>query len=155
MGDIIASVNKATELGADIINMSIGFPNYDDKLHAAIKNAASKGIIIVCSAGNDGKLNDTDYPAAYPEVISVGSHDITYRKAKHTDYGEKVQVYSAGSSVISTDSKDGYITMDGTSMAAPTFGAMIACLKKYFIDNKISFTLDNILNHLTCQRQKF
>jgi subtilisin family serine protease len=52
--------------------MSLGGPNPDALLKAAIDYAISKGVIIVAAAGNSGEQGMV-YPGAYPSVISVAA----------------------------------------------------------------------------------
>lgn len=58
----------------DIINLSFGGINFDDKI---IKNKlyelSKKGIILIVSAGNDGpSLGTINFPGNLPFVITVG-----------------------------------------------------------------------------------
>ncbi|MDT4916754.1 MAG: hypothetical protein QOH89_1454 [Pseudonocardiales bacterium] len=55
-----------------VINMSLAFTLPDPLEQAAVDEAISAGVIVVASAGNAG-LAGVGYPAAYPEVISVGA----------------------------------------------------------------------------------
>ncbi|MDT4922179.1 MAG: hypothetical protein QOI15_3081 [Pseudonocardiales bacterium] len=55
-----------------VINMSVSSVSADPLEHAAIQDAISAGVIVVASAGNVGDVG-VGYPAAYPEVISVGA----------------------------------------------------------------------------------
>lgn len=56
---------------ADIINMSLSGPQRSSALRDAIRYATGKGILVVAASGNSGDRT-VNYPAAYPEVISVG-----------------------------------------------------------------------------------
>ncbi len=55
-----------------IINMSLGGSVPDPVEKAAVDYAMSKGVIVVCAAGNSG-TSGMSYPAAFPSVISVAS----------------------------------------------------------------------------------
>mgnify|MGYP000848859751 CR=1 FL=1 len=75
---------------AHIINLSLGQPGpAADVLEDAVKQVASKtGVLMIAAAGNDYK-NGLRYPAAYPEVIAVGSvicDGYPYRAA-YSNYG--------------------------------------------------------------------
>lgn len=60
--DIIAAIEKSVELGADVINMSLGsdcgFVDDDDPEQKVIKEAADAGVICVISAGNSSYSSD-------------------------------------------------------------------------------------------------
>ena len=58
--------------GPVVINMSLGGPGETPDIEAAIDYAISKGVIIVCSAGNEGETG-MGYPGAYSQVISAAS----------------------------------------------------------------------------------
>ncbi|MFH3733187.1 S8 family serine peptidase, partial [Acinetobacter baumannii] len=74
IADIISGINWSVEQGVDIINLSFGFSKDDPKLREAIRNASNKGIIIIAATGNTIGLS-TDYPAKYPEVLSISAID--------------------------------------------------------------------------------
>lgn len=94
--DVPAAVYWAVNSGAQVINMSFGGTtpdptcptNYQDALCAALKSAASKGVVIVAAAGNSDSLNDPavggphtgmalgamlDFPASDGTTIAVGA----------------------------------------------------------------------------------
>ena len=55
--DIIAGINHAVDVGADVINMSLGSDSgfvleESDLMQIAIKNASKEGVLVVVSAGN-------------------------------------------------------------------------------------------------------
>ena len=56
---------------ADVINLSFGGPQTSRALRDAIVYAARQGVLVVAAAGNTGDRT-VSYPAAYPQVISVG-----------------------------------------------------------------------------------
>lgn len=78
-----ASTASPAHAQADVINLSIGAPEYDgaetgfdQAEHDAIEAAIARGTVVVAAAGNE-KVNPgsqtIDYPAAYDGVISVGA----------------------------------------------------------------------------------
>ena len=74
---IAAGINYIADLadsldGPVIINMSLGGPNPSDLIEDAIDYAISKGVIIVCSAGNEG-YDGMGYPGAFDQVISTAA----------------------------------------------------------------------------------
>lgn len=69
--DTIAGIDWAIKNNVNVINMSNGFTHDYEKLHNKIKEAKSKGIIILAANGND-IFGQKEYPASYDETISIG-----------------------------------------------------------------------------------
>lgn len=71
----VAQLKRLGVLGAApvVVNMSIGGGQHSSYERAAIQYALKSGVVVVASAGNAGELSFITYPAAYPEVISVGA----------------------------------------------------------------------------------
>lgn len=69
---LIAAMEMAVELGADVVNLSLGGQYYDYAWNL-VCNRAARSLVIVAAAGNDG-LNEAslkNYPAAFSSVIGV------------------------------------------------------------------------------------
>src|ERR1700675_1740513 len=64
----------ATDHGARVLNLSLGGPVEDATLAAAAQYAWLHGVLVVAAAGNEGGPT-VDYPAAFPNVLSVGASD--------------------------------------------------------------------------------
>lgn len=113
----------AMRAGANVISMSFGGgPNVVSNTGQSIINAAYlQGITLVAAAGNNDS-NDSFYPAAFPQVISVGATDALDSKAFFSNYGSTVDVMAPGVSIYSTlsdASNSQYGNLSGTSMACP------------------------------------
>ncbi|MBQ7265698.1 MAG: S8 family serine peptidase [Firmicutes bacterium] len=100
----------------DIINMSLGVNVDVTTLKKAIEYASSKGVILVASAGNDGATT-YNYPASYPQVISVSSVNASYQRESFSQYNDEVDVTAPG--VCPSLTIQGYKTYRGTSESAP------------------------------------
>ena len=100
--------------------MSFGTTVNSQILHSAIQKAYDKGILMVAAAGNRGKSDKkVEYPAAYDEVISVGSIDANGNVAESSSIGEKVDIMAPGE-MIKTVADFGFETVSsGTSLAVP------------------------------------
>src|SRR5215471_3245621 len=72
---VAAGIDWACDSGADLISMSLGSPEPDAALLAAVTRAAAKGKFIIAAAGNDGRDNSVNYPARWPETIAVAAVD--------------------------------------------------------------------------------
>lgn len=119
-----------------VINLSLGGEDGSSLLKNAIEEAIQQGIIVVCSAGNDGNTLPS-YPAQY--AIGVGSSDDdggldryagTYTQvissSNGTGYLNKVWVSAPGTSYCSIDTDGSYIIGSGTSFSAPQVSALAA-----------------------------
>lgn len=77
--DIALAIEEAISRKVDVINMSIGLSVLTPDVVKAIKEAIENGIIVVAAAGNfeNGSKERLTlmFPAALPEVISVGAVD--------------------------------------------------------------------------------
>lgn len=121
---VAEAVRYATEIGVDIISMSLGSSKPDDHLHTAIKAAHDAGIVVVCAAGNDG--GSVNYPAAFKETIGVGAVDKSGQACEFSSRGKEIVVAAPGADITSTWLANGYATISGTSMAAPFVTGVLA-----------------------------
>jgi len=73
---IAAGINRAVQLGARIINVSLTSRVSDPKLRTAVSDALTRGCLVVASAGDTGQPQypaDYHYPEVpYPGVLAVG-----------------------------------------------------------------------------------
>jgi|GEM_PF-2287751 len=115
------------DFGCDVINMSFGLMEDSIALKEAIDYAAGKGVIIVAAVGNDG-TEELCYPAAYDNVIGVGSVDKNEGVSSVSQHNKSVFITAPGVNVKSTDYKGGYTTGSGTSYAAPFVTAAAAVM---------------------------
>ncbi|MFJ7976675.1 S8 family peptidase [Peribacillus sp. JNUCC 23] len=119
-----------------VISMSLGGPNDDPALHSSIKNAVQANIMVVCAAGNEGDgIADTvenSYPAAYPEVVAVGSVNQRGRISRFSNSNGEVDLVAPGEQVVSTFPGNQFAVLSGTSMAVPhVSGAVALLIDKY------------------------
>ncbi|PQQ14340.1 hypothetical protein Pyn_12401 [Prunus yedoensis var. nudiflora] len=76
--DVLAGMDQAIADGVDIISLSIGLqrvPYYDDVIAIALLSAIEKGIVVVCSAGNDGNSNSMNNGALWITTVGAGTLD--------------------------------------------------------------------------------
>lgn len=125
--DVMRAIYYAQKNGAKVINMSFSFALPSQELTTAIKSAASKGIILVASAGNDGKKISV-YPASYSEVMGVGSTNSNDQRSSFSNYGSQVVwVAAPGEGIVTTYPYGTYAATWGTSFSTP-FAAGTAAL---------------------------
>lgn len=127
LSDIIAGINWAVANHMDVINLSLGTDADLQSLHDAVAAADRAGIVVVAAAGNSG--GSLMYPAAYPEVISVGMIDENGQVDQYSSRGPGLELVAPGASILSTYDGKSYRTMTGTSMASPHVTGAAALLK--------------------------
>ncbi|HET7487566.1 MAG TPA: S8 family serine peptidase [Acidimicrobiales bacterium] len=129
-----AGIRYAVDNGARIVNCSFGsMPGATlaqvQPLEDAIRYAASRGVLVVAAAGNNGVDIDANpiYPAAFAEdnVLTVGSSTNADQRSSFSNWGARsVDLFAPGSNIMSTAPGASYQAASGTSMATPiTAGA--------------------------------
>ena len=118
----------------DIINLSLGGTidaETGKYLHDVIKQVAAKGIIMIAASGNRNQ-DSLVYPAAYPEVLSVGSVSLDNNnpptRTSTSNYGSQLDFVAPGHQIYSTIPDGNYQYLSGTSMAAPHLTGIIGLL---------------------------
>jgi subtilisin family serine protease len=131
-GTIAAGIRYALAQGARILSVSINGRTRDDRLEAALAEAARAGAVVVASAGNDALDLDAtpSYPAssASSAVLAVGASDRRGRPARFSNHGGAVDLLAPGVGVLSAAPDGGFAYRSGTSMSAATVSGALALL---------------------------
>ena len=136
---VIAGIEQAMMDSVDIINLSLGTSDGDpdDILSQAVDRAVEAGIVVVVAAGNDGDYGTISSPGAAREALTVGAIDSLQSIATFSSkgpsnkiYGIKPDVVAPGVNILSAKMGGGYITMSGTSMAAPYVTSVAATVRQ-------------------------
>ncbi len=116
--DVAACIDWSVTSGAKIISMSLGSEKGSSTLERAVKEADAAGLLVIAAAGNgyDSTLN---YPAAYPEVMSVASFNQAGVISDFSTCNSDVEIAAPGEDVWSTFPENTYGVISGTSMATP------------------------------------
>lgn len=122
--NIIKGIEWSVRNQMDIINMSFGMPGYSEALARMVNKAASQGIVMVASAGNNSGA--VEYPARYPGVIGVGALNQDGKLADFSSRGRGMNVVAPGVDILSTWPGNRFKTLNGTSMAAPHITGLTA-----------------------------
>ncbi|WP_134683481.1 S8 family serine peptidase [Brevibacillus migulae] len=122
----VKAIYDAVDMGASVINLSLGASLSSKAEHDAIRYAAEKGVLVVAAAGNEA--GDVDYPAAYPESIAVAATTEQDEVPFFSNNGPEIDLAAPGVDIISTIPDNKYAYMSGTSMAAPHVSALAALL---------------------------
>ncbi|GIV32573.1 MAG: serine protease [Chitinophagales bacterium] len=150
-----AGAEFADSLGADVINSSLGYTRFDDpQMHytyadmngetaivsRAAHMAASKGMIVVTSAGNqgNGSWKYISAPADAADILSVGALDTQGQYVSFSSRGPtadgrvKPDVAAQGKDVVHVSYSGMLSTGNGTSFASPIIAGLAACLWQAF-----------------------
>lgn len=118
VSNIVSAIYYATGHGARIINMSFELSQISDALLRAVNYATRKGVICIASAGNDSQ-EALVYPAAYGNVIAVGSVNQQSQASSFSNYGSDVVTLAApGEALVTTYPGNHYATAWGTSFSS-------------------------------------
>lgn len=148
--DIALGIRYAVDNGATIINGSFGkgFSPNADWVYEALKYAASKDVLFIHAAGNDGANLDIPSNSNFPNdqinngpeiadnVITVGALDPKYGStlvADYSNYGKiNVDIFAPGTDIYSTYPENTYEFSPGTSMAAPAVAGVAALIRSQY-----------------------
>jgi len=165
----IIAAEFADSVGCDVINTSLGYTvfdnsdfnhNYDEytgdsiRISKAANIAVSKGIVVVCSAGNegDGSWRYISFPSEARDVLCVASVDSKRKIYYISSVGFendttilKPDVAAMGpvTSLVSSDGQ--FVKSNGTSFSGPLIAGMAACLVGLFPDKKAIEIIDMII----------
>jgi subtilisin family serine protease len=133
--NVVDGIKWGIEQEVDIINLSFGFSIDDINLHEAILKANEQGIILVASTGNSiGEF--TDYPARYPEVLSISAVDSGLDLYPYAGLG-KVDFVAPGVDVKVIDANGEIVLESGTSLATAYATSVIVNLLQFISDRLI------------------
>jgi subtilisin family serine protease len=161
---VAAGIRYATQKGADVINLSLGFLSGVgtvvkvlgdlDPVYAAIDEAWAAGAVVVIAAGNDTFPMCAE-PSAHPQVVCVGATDENDLPAFYTNsdatlsstflYGPGGGGLTCSGDIFSTylrsashsvcSPERGYEVLAGTSMATPFVSGVAALLAAQGLSN--------------------
>lgn len=147
----VAAVEFADSVGVDIISSSLGYFHFDEDemnysqdllngktafISRAAEIAAQKGILVICSAGNEGSnyWEKITFPSDADHILTIGA--ITDEKEKSSfsstgftsDFRIKPDLVALGSSCSVIDRNGNLRYASGTSFSTPIIAGLAACL---------------------------
>jgi hypothetical protein len=127
---IAHGIVAAADVGARIINVSLGGYSTGSVLDAAINYAMEKGALIVAAAGND-QAAQLSWPAADSRVVSVGAVDKAEQQVSFSNSGPQLQLTAPGYGVQTAWLNGQRVYVDGTSASSPIVAGAIAAVMSH------------------------
>lgn len=126
-GDVVNAIRMAADMGARVINLSLGGEQESAALNDAIVYASDKGSLVVAAAGNDGPTAAPKWPAAFDQTIAVSFVDQQNQPGAKSQVGAYIDIAAPGVGILSTALGD-YGFSTGSSMAAAYVSGAAALL---------------------------
>ncbi|WP_431244767.1 S8 family serine peptidase [Flavobacterium sp. P21] len=151
----VEATEKADSLGVDIITTSLGYFEFDKTgeshtysdmngsttfISRGAEMAFSKGIIVLASAGNEGRTPEPHIgaPADAVSVLAVGSVTSAKVRSDFSSIGPsfdnriKPDIMAQGTATVISDASGNIGTANGTSFSCPVMAGLVACLWQAF-----------------------
>lgn len=125
---VATGIRVAADMGADVINLSLG-GGHSDLKDSAIEYALGKGSTVCVAAGNENQSTSGRCPAHIEKCIVVSAINQSELRASFSNYGQSVDVAAPGVSIRSSVPNNRYESWHGTSMATPHASASAAMIK--------------------------
>ncbi|MEB3236925.1 MAG: S8 family peptidase [Candidatus Sericytochromatia bacterium] len=125
---VCEGIIKAADLGADVINLSIGSREGALAKQASVDHALAKGSVVVAAMGNSASWQ-AFYPAACRGVLAVGATSPGDGLADYSNYGVWMTLVAPGTRILSTLPRGRWWPLSGTSMAAPHVAGVAALVR--------------------------
>jgi serine protease len=98
---VARGIRYAVRHGADVINLSLEFPNFVDSrdipdVMSAIRSARRHGVVVTAVTGNEASASVVPYPGRAPGVIAVAATTEHGCQAKYSNAGAAVDVAAPG-----------------------------------------------------------
>jgi serine protease len=98
---VVAAIEWLDDQGAKVINMSLGGSRRSETLGKALAEASANGVLVIASSGNDGSTS-LNFPASFPNVISVAAVDSGNQRAAFSQSNSEVNIAAPGVDILST-----------------------------------------------------
>ncbi len=146
----VEALERADSLGVDVVNTSLGYQDFNDPRYdhsyedldgqttigaRGANHAFDKGMILVTSAGNDGRPSDFGFvgtPGDSPGMLTIGAVDSNGNPADFSSFGPTVDgrvkpdVVAQGEFAAIVDQFGGVTFSNGTSFSSPIIAGSVA-----------------------------
>jgi hypothetical protein len=127
LGAVARAIDYAVAHGAAVVNASLYGETVDFELRDAIRRARASGVLVVAAAGNEGDTR-FEYPAGFPETVSVGATTEQNELATYSSRGAWVKL-GAPACMPTAQLGGGFGPGCGTSGAAPVVAGVLGLLR--------------------------
>ena len=124
---VAQGIVQAVDLGAQVLNFSLGVYQDTQILREAVAYAHARGVVMVAAAGNDG-YTQMPYPAAYSQVLAVTAVDGRGQHALFPNQSAEIDFAAPGVGVLAAQGDQGSVSFSGTSAAAPFVTGTLASM---------------------------
>ncbi|WP_327031673.1 S8 family serine peptidase [Micromonospora ureilytica] len=146
-GEVARDIRWATDAGADVISLSIGFEQPASiRIVEAVQYALSKNVVLVAATGAGGRTVSS--PANAPGVIAVNATTRSGGIARASVVGPEVVLAAPGDDIIApvptVVEGNGYAVASGTSQATAIMAGVVALVRSRYPDLDAA----NVINRL-------
>lgn len=150
-----AAIEFADSVGVDVVTSSLGYFTFDKEalnhtpaeldgrtaqISRTARMAASKGLLVFCSAGNEGSgsWEKITFPGDVAEIVTVGSVNEQKKKSSFSSVGftadgrVKPDVVALGTGCCVIDPSGSIRYANGTSFSTPVLAGLGICLWQAF-----------------------
>lgn len=137
---IAEAITYAVDNGARIINISVGGEGLITVQRKAVEYAASKGVLIIIAAGNEGAELEGMGIAALPQVITVGASDRDNKRLAFSNYGPEIDLLAPGVDIVSLRARYTDTLRDIPDTPYQQSSAFVGDDKRYYMAGGTSFS---------------
>lgn len=124
---IARAIDWAVSANAQVLNMSFAGPG-DPLILKMMDVLATRNVLVVAAAGNNGIGAPAAYPAAHPHTIAVTATDVGDALYTNANRGSYITISAPGVDVIAPAPGNNYEVISGTSIATAHMTGIVALM---------------------------
>ena len=134
---VVMGIEYSRLTGCHVANLSLGGdcdgPEGTEHrmMEEAINAAMDAGVVVTIAAGNESSDAGSHCPANIERGITVAACNRVHNLAGYSNYGDCVDIIAPGSDILSSYTGNRFVSLSGTSMAAPHVAAAAAMIKSF------------------------